>query len=189
MANKTFLTIAKYHARCRRRRPVSSETLLKNCHQFLTTFFPSIVWSVCVRLTWLYDNMTETTCSEREKKFFSFSTSWGFNVCVRVSLLEAEAESEIVQNAFCHFLLKKKKILPSGVLFFTLQDTQCRAFRYFYSDFLYPKTRTQSLTILPTNPWRDDIKNCPARNGSKNLFFFFAYSNRIQREENWLKPN
>ena len=126
--------------------------------------------------------MTETTCSEREKKIFSFSTSWGFNVCVRVSLLEAEAESEIVQNAFCHFLLKKKKILPSGVLFFPLQDTQCRAFRYFYSDFLYPKTRTQSLTILPTKTRDGTIsKTALLEMGQKICFLLIPIESKEKR--------
>ncbi len=124
MANKTFLTIAKYHARCRRRRrPVSSETLLKNCRQFLTTFFPSIVWPVCVRLTWLYDNMTETTCSEREKEFFFLFLHRGVSMFVFVChcwRLQRERNSS---KRFLSFPFKKKKIVSPPKFFSFLYRT------------------------------------------------------------------
>jgi hypothetical protein len=176
-------------------RPLSSSSagFIGDAFEKLPSIFDNIFSLYClVRvctfdvIVWQHDG--DDMQWKRKENFFFFYIV-GFQClcsCVTAGGWSRERNSS---KRFLSFPLKKKKILPSGVLFFTLQDTQCRAFRYFYSDFLYPKTRTQSLTILPTNPWRDDIKNCPARNGSKNLFFFFAYSNRIQREENWLKPN
>lgn len=182
MANKTFLTIAKYHARCRRQLGrFHRRRFWKTAINFWQHFFPPLsgpcvyVWRDCMT-TWRRRHAVK-----EKRKFFLFlhrGVSMFVFVC-HCWRLQRERNSS---KRFLSFPFKKKFFLPSGVLFFPLQDTQCRAFRYFYSDFLYPKTRTQSLTILPTNPWRDDIKNCPARNGSKNLFFCLFQSNPKKRE-------
>lgn len=114
---------------------------------------------VCVCLTWLYDNMMETTRSEREKKFCPGSARGGrgFHVCVRVSLLEAEP-AEIVEpgapfekwKRFCHFsffLLFNCSPLTTIVPF-----SQCSA--VVLSACVFSSLFT-NLRILPTNRDRD----------------------------------
>lgn len=111
----------------------------------------------CVCLTWLYDNMMETTRSEIEKKLCPGSArgGGGFHVCVRVrvSLLEAEPAEIVGPGApfekwkrFCHFsffLLFNCSPLTTIVPF-----SQCSA--VVLSACVFSSLPT-NLRILPTN--------------------------------------